>query len=294
MQLQDLERTGLLVEHRLNALLTPRDATPALKLVEAMRYAALGGGKRIRPFLVIESAAMFGLPPEHALDVACAVEMIHCYSLAHDDLPSMDDDPVRRGRPSLHVAFGEATAILAGDALLTLAFQTIAAPATHQSAEIRADLVLSLARAAGREGMAGGQALDLDAEGQSLDLDAIRRIEQLKTGALIAYSCVAGGILGGAGAPARAALDAYGRAVGLAFQVADDLLDTSGDAARLGKTPGKDVSQQKATVVSSMGADGARALLSELEAEAIAHLAIFGARGDRLAETARALTRRDR
>ncbi len=293
MQLHDLERTAGLVEDRLSALIAPQDGTHAPSLVEAMRYAALGGGKRIRPFLVIESAAIFGLSPDQALNVACAVEMIHCYSLAHDDLPSMDDDPVRRGRPSLHIAFGEATAILAGDALLTLAFETLAAPDTHESAEVRLDLILSLARAAGREGMAGGQALDLEAEGQSLDLDAIRRIERLKTGALIAYSCVAGGILGGAGSVELAALESYGRAIGLAFQVADDLLDSS-DAARLGKTPGKDVSQKKATFVSALGTDGARALLSELEAEAIAHLALFGARGDRLAETARALTRRDR
>jgi farnesyl diphosphate synthase len=282
------------VEKRLDALLADVAGAPAPKLTEAMRYAALGGGKRVRPLLVLECAALFDVDREAALNAACAVEMIHCYSLVHDDLPAMDDDPVRRGRPSLHIAYDEATAILAGDALLTLAFETLADPLTHPDPHIRAELVLTLARAAGRDGMAGGQALDLDGEGRSLDLDQIRRIERLKTGALIAFSCEAGAILGQAPRDARDALDAYGRAIGLGFQVADDMLDVSADAARLGKTPGKDVAQRKSTFVSALGLDGARELLDRLEAEAIARLAPFGARAEPLAAIARALTRRDR
>ena len=189
----------------------------------------LDGGRRLRPFLLIESAGLFGIKPENALDAAAALECVHCYSLVHDDLPAMDDDALRRGRPTVHLAFDEATAILAGDALLTLAFEIVAMPATHSSAAVRGELVLGLARAAGWAGMAGGQSLDLDAEGKALTAQDIRRLQALKTGALIEYACAAGAMLGGAEGADRAALEAYGRAIGRAFQLADDLLDVTGD-----------------------------------------------------------------
>src|SRR5262245_19886485 len=200
-----------------------------------MRYATLGGGKRFRPFLVIEAAALFGVPQRQALDTAAAVECVHCYSLVHDDLPAMDDDDFRRGRPTVHKRFDEATAVLAGDALLTIAFEILSRPGTHPDPAVRMDLVLGLARAAGWRGMAGGQMRDLEAQGVRYDLDDIRLMQALKTGALIEFSVDAGGILGRGSAAERAALKAYARAIGLAFQIADDLLDVEGRVEDIGK-----------------------------------------------------------
>jgi farnesyl diphosphate synthase len=257
-----------------------------------MRHATLGGGKRFRPFLLIESARLFGVAPDAALDAAVALECVHCYSLVHDDLPAMDDDATRRGQPTVHVAFDEATAILAGDALLTLAFEILARPQTHNDPAVRAELALCLARASGWLGMAGGQALDLEAEGRKLIEADIRRLQAMKTGALIAFACEAGAMLGNANAQDRAALRRFGETMGLAFQLADDLLDAQGDAARLGKATGKDAKAGKATLVSVLGVEAAGQTLAGLEGQAVAQLASFGDRAARLAEAARFVTRR--
>lgn len=287
--------TAARVEKRLSDYLTRArgPADPPARLAEAMRYAVLGGGKRLRPFLLIESAGLFGVKPENALDAACALECVHCYSLVHDDLPAMDDDALRRGRETVHIAFDEATAILAGDALLTLAFEVLSAPGTHANAGVRAELVLGLARAAGWAGMAGGQSLDLDAEGRSLTVEEIRRLQSLKTGALIEYACTAGAILGGADGADRTALETYGRALGRAFQLADDLLDLTGDTAKVGKETGKDDHAGKATLVSALGEEKARNELAALETEAITALERFGGKAETLVEAARFVSRRE-
>jgi farnesyl diphosphate synthase len=279
---QRLARCAALVESRLEALLSDREVGfVSRRLADAMRYAALGGGKRLRPFLVIESARVCGLSDEQAVDAACAVELVHCYSLVHDDLPAMDDDALRRGRPTVHIRFDEATAILAGDALLTLAFEVLARPETHPAAEVRAELVVGLARAAGAAGMVGGQSLDLEAERQpaaeSLRIERVRAIQENKTGALIAFAAKAGAVLARAGEQERRALTAYGQALGAAFQIADDLLDIEGSAAVAGKATGKDAAAGKATFVAALGLDGARRRLSELEEEAIRALDPLGA-----------------
>ncbi len=226
------------------------------RLIEAMRYSSLSGGKRIRPLLVVASGNLFGVPRRRSLMAGAALELIHCYSLVHDDLPAMDNDDTRRGRPTTHKAFDEATAILAGDGLLTLAFDVAARPAVHPEAEVRVNLVGALARAAGIGGMVGGQLLDLAAEGrfadgkpQSLDETAIGALQAMKTGALLQFACAAGAILGKASVAEREALDRYGMAVGKAFQIADDLLDVEGDSATLGKAAGKDAAAGKATLV---------------------------------------------
>lgn len=266
------------------------------RLCTAMGHAVLGGGKRFRPFLVIESAALFGLTPEAAADTAASLECLHCYSLAHDDLPAMDNDDLRRGRPTVHRAYDEWTAILAGDALLTLAFEILARPETHPDASVRSDLVLALAKAAGAGGMAGGQALDLEADklGHPTMPAAghIRRLQAMKTGALITYAVEAGAILGRAGAAERAALKAYGDNLGYAFQIADDLLDAEGDAATVGKAVGKDSKAGKATLVSLLGVGEARAELKRTEAAAIEALAPFGNRAALLAVAARFVVER--
>ena len=248
------------------------------RLLEAMRYASLGGGKRLRPFLVIESARLFGVDGEQPLRVGCALEMIHCYSLAHDDLPAMDDDDLRRGRPTTHKAFDEATAILAGDGLLTYAFDVLADEATHADAQLRAKLVLALARAAGLGGMVGGQALDLEAEsaGRPLSQDEILTLQAMKTGALLRFAVDAGAILGQASETQAQSLSRYGAALGAAFQVADDILDAAGDTAALGKRAGKDAERGKATLVSLLGLDGAVARRDQLINEAIAALDATG------------------
>ncbi len=257
--------------------------------MEAMRYAALGSGKRLRPFLVVEAARLFGVEGPGVLRAACAIEMLHCYSLAHDDLPAMDDDDLRRGRPTLHRAFDEATAILAGDALLTYAFDVLADPATHADPAARAELCLGLARAAGPGGMAGGQALDLAAEvaGRPLPQMAIERLQAMKTGAVLRFSAEAGAIAAGASREDRAALAAYGRALGAAFQIADDILDAEGDDATLGKRTGKDAGRNKATLVAALGLVGAKRLVGKFVDQAESALAPFGARANILVAAAR-------
>jgi farnesyl diphosphate synthase len=262
------------------------------RLAEAMRYSALGGGKRLRPFLVLETARLCGVNHEGAVNAAAALECVHCYSLVHDDLPAMDDDDLRRGRPTVHRAFDEATAILAGDALLTLAFEITADPATHPDPAIRAELTLMLARAAGRAGMAGGQMLDLEAPGRSLGEAEVLRLQAMKTGALIRFGCEAGAVLGGASPGKRDALRRYGALLGQAFQLADDILDVEGDAAVVGKATAKDAEAGKATLVGLIGLADAKVRLAALEAEACATLGPFGEDGRILAEAARFVANR--
>jgi len=289
-----LAQAGKAVEGRLRELLAAERAggIEAGRLGEAMRYATLSGGKRLRPFLVIESAALFGLAPADALNAAAAVECIHCYSLVHDDLPAMDDDDFRRGRATVHKAFDEATAILAGDGLLTLAFEILARPETHPDPGVRLELVAHLARAAGWEGMAGGQQLDLEAERSKQDAAGVARIQALKTGALISFAAEAGAILAGAAAEDRRRIRTFAEKLGLAFQIADDILDAVGDAATVGKATGKDAAAGKATFISLLGISLAREKLAQLEAEAIAALAPLGARAGVLKEAARFVARR--
>src|SRR5216684_2870558 len=274
---------------------TPLDgerARPA-RLLEAMRYASLGGGKRLRPFLVVESAALFAVPRQNALMAGAALECVHCYSLAHDDLPAMDNDDLRRGRPTAHKAFDEATAVLAGDGLLTFAFDILARPETHADADMRLALVSALARAAGLGGMVGGQMLDLAAEGrfdataQRLGEQDVKTLQAMKTGALLRFACLAGAILGEADRSRRVALDRYGSALGEAFQIADDLLDLEGDPATVGKATGKDAAAHKATQVGVLGAAAARRRLESLTAEAQAALDPFGSDADVLRAAAR-------
>ena len=283
------------IERELEILLgvEPKAGEPARpkRLIEAMRYATLGGGKRLRPFLAVETARALGRTDKGPRRSGAAVECIHAYSLIHDDLPSMDDDDLRRGRPTTHRAFDEATAILAGDALQTLAFEILADPATDASADVRVALCLSLARAAGLAGMVGGQMLDIDAERRAAppSVEQIKRLQGMKTGALLKFGVEAGAILAGAGASARAALGVYGRAIGAAFQIADDILDVESDAATLGKRAGKDAAQNKATLVGALGLDGARRELERLveEATAAVDAAGVGLKGDVLRATAR-------
>jgi farnesyl diphosphate synthase len=270
------------------------ESAPSPRLIAAMRHASLGG-KRLRPFLVVESAALFNVPEARALPVGIAIECVHCYSLVHDDLPAMDNDDLRRGRPTLHRAFDEATAILAGDTLLTLAFELLAREATESDPALRSSLIVLIARAAGLSGMAGGQMLDLEAEGRfaddrrplALPLQAIERMQSMKTAALLTACCEAGAILGRADDVSRRTLASYGRALGLAFQIADDLLDAEGEARAAGKAVAKDASRGKATIVSLLGPAKARERLAELVAEAETALAPFGARGAMLVAAAR-------
>jgi farnesyl diphosphate synthase len=292
--LTELERVAQAVEGRLERLLAQNrgEAPQGARLAEAMRYAALGGGKRLRPFLLIESAQMFGVAPEDALSASCALECVHCYSLVHDDLPSMDDDAIRRGRPTLHIAFDEATAILAGDALLTLAFETLGDPRTHPDPAIRAELILLLAKAGGWHGMALGQALDLSPERQGFGASEIAQMQALKTGALFRFACEAGAVIGRAQPLERAALVRYASAIGQAFQLADDLLDAQGDAQALGKAVAKDQARGKATLVALLGMAAAKARLGELVDDAAQALAPFGAKAATLAEAARFIAKR--
>ena len=269
------------------------------RLLDAMRYASLGGGKRFRPFLVVESAGLFRVPRQRALMAGAALECVHCYSLAHDDLPAMDNDALRRGRPTAHKKFDEATAILAGDGLLTFAFDILARKETHPDATVRIELVNALAQASGLGGMAGGQMLDLAAEGrftgkgpQRLNESAVRMLQAMKTGALLRFACQAGGILAAAAKRERTALDRYGVAVGQAFQIADDLLDLEGDPALVGKSTGKDADAGKATMVSALGVAAAKTRLRQLVAEAEKALAPFGARAGILIEGARFVAER--
>jgi len=264
------------------------------RLLDATRYAVLGGGKRLRAFLVVESARLFDAAGDGALRVAASLECLHGYSLVHDDMPCMDDDDLRRGKPTVHKAYDEATAVLVGDALQTYAFQWLAEPATHPDPAVRCELVRLLAIASGAAGMVGGQALDLSAESapDRFPVEEVSRLQSMKTGALIVYACEAGAVLGGASETERAALVAYGRDLGLAFQIADDLLDLEGDEALAGKRLGKDAEAGKATFVDLYGADGARQRARALIGEAASRLSSFGAGSDVLAQAARFVVER--
>lgn len=267
--------------------LLPKSDFPEQKLFDAMRYGALNGGKRLRPFLVMSSAKIFGVADDCALRAAAAVECIHCYSLMHDDLPAMDNSDLRRGQPTAHKQFDEATAILAGDALLTLAFEILADSRTHEDPQVRCRLVTALAKASGVHGMVGGQMLDLIAETTTLDIGAITRLQRLKTGELIAFSVEAGAILGKATVQHHNALRAYAHDLGLAFQIIDDLLDAEGTEEETGKSVGRDVKAGKATFVTVLGADRARNQAKLLSEQAIQHLAVFQGRAKHLEDVAR-------
>ncbi len=294
---QSLARAAQLTEAALDRILVEKTLAgeapepQAGRLIAAMRHAVLGGGKRVRPLLVIESSALFGVPAEQAAATGAALELVHCYSLAHDDLPAMDNDTLRRGQPTVWKAFDEWTAILAGDALLTLAFDVLARETTHRDPAIRIALVQAMARASGAAGMVGGQALDLMADKlgdpRTPTADHIRRLQAMKTGALLVYACEAGAILGHAPEAERKALVEFGTALGLAFQIADDLLDAEGDAATVGKAVAKDAAAGKATLVSLMGIPAARQMLAETEARANAALAPFSTKADILRAAAR-------
>jgi farnesyl diphosphate synthase len=291
--------TEALLDRLLAATSVEGELSRPARLIEAMRYSSLGGGKRFRPFLVLESARLFAVPPQRALMAGAALECVHCYSLVHDDLPAMDNDALRRGQPTAHKKFDEATAILAGDGLLTFAFDVLSRPETHPDAAVRIELVSALARASGVGGMAGGQMLDLAAEGrfaqngpQRLSESEVRMLQSMKTGALLRFACQAGGILAGAALEQRQALDRFGSAVGQAFQIADDLLDLEGDTALVGKQTGKDAAAGKATMVSALGEAGAKARLGQLVAEAEQALAPFGAAAAILIEGARFVANR--
>jgi farnesyl diphosphate synthase len=283
------EDTEALLDQLLSDKLETDEIARPKRLMDAMRYSSLGGGKRLRPFLVVESAAVFGVPREAGLLVGAALECIHCYSLIHDDLPSMDNSDLRRGRPTLHKKTDDATAILAGDGLLTLAFDIVTRDEIHRDATVRLLLTRALARAAGIGGMVGGQMLDLAGEGRFGDREPVdvARLQQMKTGALLRYGCIAGALLGQASEKQYQALDDYGKALGEAFQIADDLLDVEGDAAALGKPSGQDAALGKTTFVTQLGIEGAKQRVRDLLARGDSALSIFGAKGDVLRATSR-------
>ncbi len=285
--------TEALLDSLLSGAAKAGEAAWPERLTAAVRYAALGPGKRLRPFLLIESARVFGHVGDGPIRAAAALECIHCYSLVHDDLPAMDDDDLRRGRPTVHRAFDEATAILAGDALQTLAFAILADPATDADARVRVTLIANLAAASGAGGMAGGQQLDLAAETRQLDEAEIRHLQAMKTGALFRYACDAGALLGRASNDKRERLAKFGAQLGLIFQLADDLIDATGDAKTAGKATAKDADRNKATLVKLRGVKGARALLTEAVAEALELIAPFGPQGKVLADAARFAGSRD-
>ena len=286
------KRTEELLDELLSADTRPQETARPTHLIEAMHYGALNGGKRLRPFLVVESTAMFGGDREAAFRIGAALECLHSYSLVHDDLPAMDDDRLRRGKPTVHIAFDEATAILAGDALLTYAFDIIAAPETALGDRARIELVLALARAAGVGGMAGGQALDLAAEKRSPDEQGIITLQAMKTGALIRFACEAGAIIAGAPTEDRMRLRRFGEIIGRAFQLADDLLDLTSDAATLGKAAGKDAARGKGTLVALKGQAWAEDELDRLVGEATDLIAVYGDRAATLIDTARFVANR--
>jgi farnesyl diphosphate synthase len=281
------------MDRQFDALLpVPGDARA--NLYKAMRHAAIGGGKRLRPLLVFATARLFGVDRQAAARVATAIECIHVYSLVHDDLPAMDDDDLRRGKPTVHKAFDEATAILAGDCLHALAFEILADEKTHPDPFVRSELILCLAHASGPSGMAGGQAMDLEAERSSFDLATVTRLQAMKTGALIACSVEAGAILGRIAPEGRTGLKGYARDIGLAFQIADDLLDIEGDEDKVGKALRKDGAAGKETFVSLLGVDRAREQARMLVDQAVAHLHAYGAEADLLRDLARYTLERDR
>jgi farnesyl diphosphate synthase len=293
-----LDKTAEDTEALLGQLLSDKVETDEIvrpkRLMDAMRYSSLGGGKRLRPFLVVESAAVFGVSRQSALLAGAALECIHCYSLIHDDLPAMDNSDLRRGRPTLHKKTDDATAILAGDGLLTLAFDIITRDEIHRDPTVRLLLTRALARAAGIGGMVGGQILDLAGEGRFGDREPVdvARLQQMKTGALLRFGCIAGALLGQASSAQYQALDDYGKALGEAFQIADDLLDVEGDAAALGKPSGQDAALGKTTFVTQLGIEGAKQRVRDLLARADSALSIFGERGDVLRATSRFVAER--
>jgi farnesyl diphosphate synthase len=293
-----LDKTAEDTEALLGRLLADKVETDEIvrpkRLMDAMRYSSLGGGKRLRPFLVVESAAVFGVSRDSALLAGAALECIHCYSLIHDDLPAMDNSDLRRGRPTLHKKTDDATAILAGDGLLTLAFDIITRDQIHREPTVRLLLTRALARAAGIGGMVGGQILDLAGEGRFGDREPVdvARLQQMKTGALLRFGCIAGALLGQASPAQYQALDDYGKALGEAFQIADDLLDVEGDAAALGKPSGQDAALGKTTFVTQLGIEGAKQRVQDLLARADSALSIFGDRGDVLRATSRFVAER--
>ncbi|HEX5510034.1 MAG TPA: farnesyl diphosphate synthase [Pseudolabrys sp.] len=290
------ETDGLL-DRLLNGSIAAGEIARPARLIEAMRYAALSGGKRLRPFLLVEAAALFGVPRQQALMAGAALECVHGYSLVHDDLPAMDNDALRRGQPTVHKAFDEATAILVGDGLLTFAFDVMSRAETHPDTSVRIRLVSELARASGLGGMAGGQLLDLASEGRFGDIRKqseadVVKLQAMKTGALLRFACRAGAIMGSADPSALTAMDRFGTAAGTAFQIADDLLDVEGDTQTLGKQAGKDAAAGKATLVAVIGIDGARTRLQEMLANAENALEPFGARADMLRAAARFIAER--
>jgi len=287
-----LTQVGAEVDRRFDVMLAvPGDARA--ELYQAMRHAAIGGGKRLRPLLVFAAAGLFGVDRECTARAACAIEAVHVYSLIHDDLPAMDDDDMRRGKPTVHRAFNEATAILAGDSLHALGFEWLADPATHPDPFVRAELVLELARAAGPAGMAGGQMMDLKAESQTFDLNTVTRLQALKTGALISCAVEMGAILGRVAPEGRTGLRGYARDIGLAFQISDDLLDVEGDEEKAGKKLRKDEGAGKETFVSLLGVDRARGQARMLVDQAIDHLRAYGQEADLLRSIARYVLERD-
>ncbi len=288
-----LSRVARDVDRTLDRLLQLPD-DPRTPLFEAMRHAAIGGGKRLRPLLVVAACDLYHVDRAAALRVGCAVEAIHVYSLIHDDLPCMDDDDLRRGKPTVHKAFGEGIAVLAGDALHALAFEVVAGGETHADPFVRCELVEGLARASGPAGMAGGQMMDIAAESSAFDLSTTTRLQQMKTGALIAFSVEAGAIMGKAPPEGRAALRGYARDVGLAFQIADDLLDAEGDEDVAGKALRKDAKAGKATFLSLLGAERARSQAAMLVEQAVGYLHGFGAEAELLRAIARYSIERDR
>jgi len=283
--------TATLTDSVLERLLRPPPGLEA-RVYEAMRYSALAPGKRLRPLLVLASSQLFGVSRTCALQVAAAIEMVHAYSLIHDDLPAMDNSDLRRGRPTCHKAFDDATAVLAGDGLLTMAFEVLSHPDTHGDPAVRCELVSALAAAAGSTGMVGGQMIDLIAETRTLDIGAITRLQRMKTGALIAFSCEAGAILAKASPELRTALRGYAHDLGLAFQIADDLLDVEGSATEIGKPVGADAAAGKATFVSILGVERARAQAQLLVDQAVAHLDLFEQRAELLRQVARFVVNR--
>ncbi|WP_285710242.1 polyprenyl synthetase family protein [Erythrobacter oryzae] len=291
----EIKRVQSEIDSLFDALLPVPDDTSA-RLVEAMRYAAIGGGKRVRPLLVCSTAALFGVSRDAALRAGAAIEAIHVYSLIHDDLPCMDNDDLRHGKPTLHKAYDEATAVLAGDALHALAFEILADDATSEDPFTRSELILTLGQASGMSGMAGGQMMDMvaDEEGVVYDLQAITRLQQLKTGALLAAAVEMGAILGKVPPQGRAHLRAYARDIGLAFQIADDLLDVEGDIDKAGKALRKDDEQGKQTFVTLMGVEQARDQARALVDQAVLRLASYGSEADILRALARFIVERDR
>lgn len=270
-----IKETAGLVEVALDKFLPTRDG-PLGRVADAMRWGALNGGKRLRPFLAVAAADMFDVPRLRSVRVGCAVEMIHCYSLIHDDLPAMDDSDLRRGRPSVHKKYDDATAILAGDALLTQAFEILAAEETHPDGAVRCAIALELARASGKAGMVGGQMIDIYAEQKDFDLAGVTQLQRLKTGALIRFSAVAGGIVGEGSKDDIEALAAYSEDLGLAFQIVDDILDATSDAEALGKPAGQDAEMDKATFIKLLGMNGAKSKAADLVTSSKAHLERFG------------------